>query len=54
MTVRLCLSNIAGNRDMNNENKNHKNLIEKLFRDKVRDILDRKTHKDLNIYKKNS
>lgn len=30
---------------MNNENKNHKNLIQKLFRDKVRDILDRKTHK---------
>lgn len=30
---------------MNNENKNHKNLIQKLFRDKVKDILDRKTHK---------
>lgn len=30
---------------MNNENKNHKNLIQKLFSDKVRDILDRKTHK---------
>lgn len=27
--VKLCLSNIAGNSDMNNENKNHKNLIQK-------------------------
>lgn len=30
---------------MNNENKNHKNLIQKLFRDKVKDILDRKPQK---------